>query len=131
LTPELSQRLRELQDALQRLDPDATRNALQRLAEAQRQLRAELERSRELFRRAAMEGTLASLAVDAEQLRGRQSEWNTADAPRADSGAARHERELIGAADSLIREMTQAVGDLKQTSPAPHPLAGAIKAGTQ
>src|SRR5882672_4200078 len=60
LTPELEQRLRELQEALERLDPEAARQALQRLSEAQQQLRRELERSRELFRRAAIEGELAS-----------------------------------------------------------------------
>src|SRR5205807_2053532 len=59
VTPELEQRLRELQEAVAKLDPEATRRALERLAEAQQQLRAELERSQELFRRAAVEGTLA------------------------------------------------------------------------
>src|SRR5438094_1656406 len=56
VTPELEQRLRELQEALAKLDPEATRQALQRPAEAQQQLKAELERSRELFQRAAGEG---------------------------------------------------------------------------
>src|SRR5439155_915999 len=69
VTPELEQRLRELQQALAKLDPEAARQALQRLAEAQEQLKAELERSRELFRRAAAEGALASLAADAEELK--------------------------------------------------------------
>src|SRR5216117_2838450 len=61
VTPELAARLRELQEALARLDPEATRRALERLAEAQQQLKAQLERSQELFRRAAVEGALASL----------------------------------------------------------------------
>src|SRR2546427_1266546 len=73
LTPELEQRLRELQEALARLDPEATRQALQRLAEAQQELRRELERSQELFKRAALEGELASLAKDAEDLQRRDS----------------------------------------------------------
>src|SRR6185503_5650628 len=51
ITPELAQRLRELQEALSQLDPDATREALEHLAEAQAQLREGLERSQELFRR--------------------------------------------------------------------------------
>src|SRR5207253_10011369 len=76
VTPELEQRLRELQEARAKLDPDGTRQALQRLAEAQQQLKAELERSRELFQRAASEGALASLAADAEDLKRRQAEWN-------------------------------------------------------
>jgi hypothetical protein len=108
LTPELEQRLRELQEALARLDPEATRQALQRLAEAQQQLRRELERSEELFRRAAMEGELASLAKDAEELERRQQEWTRDEAPRADSAAAASEGDLAAATDSLAQGLKRA-----------------------
>ena len=108
LTPELEQRLRELQEALARLDPEATRQALQRLAEAQQQLRRELERSQELFRRAALEGELSSLAQDAEDLARRQAEWNKDEAPRADSSAAAAERELAARVDSLAKGLDRA-----------------------
>src|SRR5256712_13687552 len=101
LTPELEQRLRELQEALARLDPEATRQALQRLAEAQQQLRRELERSEELFKRAAIEGELASLAKDAEDLQRRQAEWTKTDAQHPDSAAAAAERDLATATHSL------------------------------
>ena len=112
LTPELEQRLRELQEALAKLDPEATRRALERLAEAQQQLRAELERSQELFRRAAIEGTLASLAADAEDLRRRQAEWNRDAAPRPDSAAAARQRALAGGADSLARGIGRVAKDV-------------------
>ncbi|HEY3221228.1 MAG TPA: hypothetical protein VGJ80_10900 [Gemmatimonadales bacterium] len=108
LTPELEQRLRELQEALARLDPEATRQALQRLAEAQQQLRRELERSQELFKRAALEGELASLAKDAEDLQRRQTEWTKDDAQHADSAAAAAERDLAAATDSLARGVERA-----------------------
>jgi len=108
LTPELEQRLRELQEALARLDPEATRQALQRLAEAQQQLRRELERSQELFRRAALEGELSSLAQDAEDLARRQNEWTKDEAPRADSSAAAAERELAERVDSLAKGLDRA-----------------------
>src|SRR5205814_1549626 len=112
VTPELEQRLRELQEALAKLDPDATRQALQRLAEAQQQLKAELERSRELFQRAATEGALASLAADAEDLKRRQAEWNETDARRPDSaaGAARLARGRVAPGDAR-RARPRAVGD--------------------
>src|SRR5213079_580279 len=83
-------RLREVQELLRR----AVTPELERLAEAQQQLRAELERSQELFRRAAVEGTLATLAADAEDLRRRQAEWNRDAAPQPDSAAAVHQRAL-------------------------------------
>ena len=108
ITPELEQRLRELQEALARLDPEATRQALQHLAEAQQQLRQELERSQELFKRAALEGELASLAKDAEDLQRRQAEWNKEEARRADSAAVAAERDLAAATDSLARGVERA-----------------------
>jgi len=129
ISPELEQRLRDLQRALARLDPEAMRQALQRLAEAQQQLRAELERSGELFRRAAVEGALASLAADAEELKQRQAEWNGGDAPRADTAAAQGERALAARADSLARGIAQAAQDLAHatnvagTAPGAQPLA--------
>ncbi len=124
LTPELEQRLRELQEALARLDPEATRQALQRLAEAQQHLRRELERSEELFRRAATEGELASLAKDAEDLQRRQEEWTRHDAPRADSAAVAAERDLAAATDSLAQGVERA----GQTVPLQGPQAAARRA---
>src|SRR5438309_3569161 len=108
LTPELEQRLRELQEALARLDPEATRQALQRLADAQQELRRELERSQELFKRAALEGELASLAKDAEDLQRRQTEWNKEVAQRTDSAAVATERDLAAATDSLAHGVERA-----------------------
>ncbi len=112
VTPEIAARLRELQEALARLDPEAMRRALERLAEAQQQLKAELERSRELFHRAAVEGALASLAADAEDLRRRQAEWNREGAPHPDSAAADLERALADRADSLARGIERVAQDL-------------------
>ena len=112
VTPELAARLRELQEALLRLDPEAMRRALERLAEAQQQLRAELERSQELFRRAAVEGALATLAADAEDLKRRQAEWNQADAPHPDSAAAERQRALADRTDSLARGIERVATDL-------------------
>jgi len=116
VTPELAARLRELQEALARLDPEATRRALERLAEAQQQLKAELERSEELFRRAAVEGALASLAADAEDLRRRQVEWNREDASRPDSAGAARQRTLGDRTDSLARGIERVATDLRAGS---------------
>ena len=136
VTPELEQRLRELQEALAKLDPDAARQALQRLAEAQQQLKAELERSRELFRRAATEGALASLAADAEDLKRRQAEWNGTDARRPDSAAAARERALAERADSLAHGIDQVRKDLgpkpgSETLAAPQQAAHRAQAAMQ
>ena len=129
LTPELEQRLRELKDALAKLDPDATRRALDRLAEAQRQFRDALARSQDLFRRAAVEGALASLAADAEDLGRRQAAWDSTDARRPDTTSAGRERALGDRADSLARGIGQAAADIsKETSAETAPLGGAADA---
>jgi len=128
ITPELEQRLRELQDALQRLDPDATRQALQQLADAQEQLKDALQRTDQLFHRAAVEGELATLSADAEDLHQKQGDWNNSDASRADSAAAAHERDLAARADSLLAGLHQAEQDLRAGDALSQPLQAAGQA---
>ncbi|MBA3346150.1 MAG: hypothetical protein H0T44_12795 [Gemmatimonadales bacterium] len=101
LSPELRERLAELEQALKNLDAEQAKAALERLAEAQKELREALERSRELFRRAALEGDLANLAQESRDLVREQQQWNQ-QVPKADStGASAAERELAARADSL------------------------------
>ena len=65
-----------LQQALKDLDADRARESLEQLAQAQKELREALERSRELFRRAALEGDLASLSQESKELAAQQRQWN-------------------------------------------------------
>ncbi|HVH10580.1 MAG TPA: hypothetical protein VM736_12360 [Gemmatimonadales bacterium] len=128
VTPELEARLRELQAALAKLDPEATRQALARLALAQQWLKAELQRSQELFRRAATEGALATLAASAEDLARRQAEWNVDDAPHPDSAAAGRERALAGATDSLARTIARVANAAGTHALRPDALAASVRA---
>lgn len=101
LTPELRQQLERLDRALQDLDADRTRDALRDLARSQQQLREALERSRELFRRAALEGDLANLQQESRELADAQEQWDQA-APTSDSArAAAVESRLADRTDSL------------------------------
>lgn len=113
LSPELRRRLEELRRALQDLDPQATREALQQLADVQQTLREALERSRDLFQRAALEGELATLAADAEDLAAAQREWNRQVASSDSNAAAAAERELARRADSLAAALERAAGSLE------------------
>jgi hypothetical protein len=101
LSPEMRERLAELQRALQNLDAEQAKQALERLAEAQREMREVLERSRELFRRAAMEGDLANLTQESRDLSREQKLWNQQIGAADSSRAAGMERELASRADSL------------------------------
>ncbi len=108
ITPELRQRLEELRRALERLDSRAVQEALRRLALEQRRMRDELQRSAELFERAAIEGSLQTFAQNAEALRYDQESWNQRAETRRDSAAAAAEqRQLRQTADSLARQLAE------------------------
>jgi hypothetical protein len=101
LSPELRRQLAELQEALKALDREKTKNAVRQLGDAQQKLREALERSRELFKRAALEGELASLEQESRELAQEQRAWNEK-VPSADSASAvAEERQLSQRTDSL------------------------------
>jgi hypothetical protein len=101
LSPELKERLAELQAALKDLDPERTKDALEKLAEAQKELREALERSKELFERAAMEGDLANLTAEARDLAQQQKQWTEQVQNLDSTRAAKEEEALAQRADSL------------------------------
>ena len=102
VTPELQHDLDALREALKRLDAAQLREALKQLAESGKAMREQLARSRELFQRAAIEGSMTTLAQDADELAKQQREWNKeTQGAHPDSTLARAERDLAAEADSL------------------------------
>jgi hypothetical protein len=128
LTPELRQKLADLQKALQSLEPEAAREALKQLAEAQQALREALERSRELFQRAALEGELTSLEKDARDIAKEQQEWNRQVAQADSNAAAAEEKELAKQADSLASGLDRAAQQMEQPDAKEQTQAAAQKA---
>lgn len=113
LSPELREKLAELQQALRELNAPRTREAMEQLAEAQQRMREALERSRELFERAALEGELGALGQEASELTQAQREWSDS-VTRADSEqAAAAERALAERADSLAAGIERAAGRME------------------
>jgi hypothetical protein len=117
VTEEMAERLRALRDALERLDAEGAREALERLAEAARELREELERGRELFERAALEGEMTTLAQDADELARLQQEWNRQAGRSLDRHMAEAERDLAARADSLALQLGQLGASLDTLGP--------------
>lgn len=108
LTPEMRKQLEELREALKNLDPQGTKDALKKLAEAQQRLKEALERTRELFKRAALEGELTSLEQETKDVLKQQQEWNDKVARADSSRAAAEEQGLAERADSVAQGLDQA-----------------------
>ncbi len=114
LTPELKAQLEKLQQALKDLNAEATKEALQDLAERQRQLREALEQAKELFRRAAVEGDLANLAQESRDLTQQQRRWNDQIASADSLRAAAAEKQLAAQTDSLTAALKQVAPELPE-----------------
>jgi hypothetical protein len=133
LTPELQKQLSELMNATNKLSAEDTRRALANLARQQEQLREQLERSADMLKRAALEGSLQTLHDEAREIA--QQERSTGDSlsrgqSRADSAAARAARraqELSERSKKLSDDVEQLSQRLKkeQAESGPRDLRGA------
>jgi hypothetical protein len=119
MSPELAERLRQLQDASQRLQAPQSRQALRDVAEQQRRLREQLEKSAEMLRRASLEGAMQTLTEEARDIASRERELarapeRAAEQPRPDERGElaertrRFEREAKDVAERLAKEKAQA-----------------------
>lgn len=113
MSPELTEKLAALQEALGKLDAPATREALQDLTEAQRQLREALERSQELFDRAALEGELGAISQEAREMAEAQKTWAERMQGADTARAAAEERALAERADSLAADIARAAAEMQ------------------
>jgi hypothetical protein len=130
LTPELQQQLSDLMNATNKLSAEDTRRALANLARQQEQLREQLERSAEMLKRAALEGSLQTLHDEAREIA--QQERATSDSlgrgqSGADSTSARRAQELSERSAKLSDDVSQLSQRLKkeQAESGPRDLRGA------
>jgi uncharacterized protein DUF4175 len=134
ISPELRERLAALQQALRDLDAERAKDALEQLAEVQKQLREALERSRELFRRAALEGDLANLIQESKDLATEQRQWNQQVGAADSSRSAVAERQLAVRTDSLSSALNRVSADeakLKTSATQAEKAAGQMKQASQ
>ena len=72
LTAEMLEQMRKLENATRELSGDQSRDALKNLAEMQRRLREQLEKSAEMLKRAALEGAMETLKDEANEIADKQ-----------------------------------------------------------
>src|SRR6185437_1263955 len=111
ISPELREKLAALQSALRELDAERAKAALEELTEAQRQLREALDRSRDLFRRAALEGDLANLAQESKDLAREQRQWTQRVGAKDSLRSAATEQQLAQRTDSLAAALQRTARD--------------------
>ncbi|MGH7648847.1 MAG: hypothetical protein ACREND_12070, partial [Gemmatimonadaceae bacterium] len=130
LTPELQKQLDDVLKATQQLSPEQARRAMQNLAQAQQKLREQLERSAEMLKRAALEGSMQTLHDEARDIA--KGEHALADSlqhrgSQRDSSGSRGAQQL----SQRSRDLSQHVSDLQKrlqqdsAQSGPHKLKGA------
>ncbi len=116
ISPELREQLAALRESLAKLDASGTRDALQALAPQQQRSRDAIEQARELFKRAALETSLATMADEAKRLADAQREATQRLGARDSTGAAKEEQALAKRADSLSAALDRAAEKVPSTA---------------
>ena len=106
MTPEMAEALRKLEGSTQQLDGDRTRQSLADLASQQQRMREALEKSAQMLKRAALEGSMETLKDEAKELADAQQRFaegaeRTAPEPTQAERLANQTRDLTKAIESL------------------------------
>ncbi|MDB4910664.1 MAG: hypothetical protein JWO39_1487, partial [Gemmatimonadetes bacterium] len=113
LTPELQQQLEDVQKSTRQQSPDDARQSMQNLARAQQALKQQLERSAEMLKRAALEGSMQTLRDEAKDL-AKQERTTAEKMARADSGAGKDAAPLSERSHQLANDVQQLAQRLQQ-----------------
>ncbi|MHB1170518.1 MAG: hypothetical protein ACYC28_14670, partial [Longimicrobiales bacterium] len=110
LTPELREQMDQMRAALENLDPEEVQRALEQMAQQQEEMRAQLERSTELLRRAALEQEMSARAQEARELATQQRAM-AEEMKQGDSAARADEQRALS---SESEALAQALEELAQ-----------------
>jgi len=107
LTPELAEKLRKLEESAQKLSAEDAQKALGDLAQQQKGLREQLEKSVEMLKRAALEGSMQTLKEEAKDLA-------KAERSNADSMAKARDQAQKQEAQNNARDLADRSRDLQK-----------------
>jgi len=86
MTPEMMAQMQKLESASKEMDGDRSRDAMRDLAQMQQRLKEQLERSAEMLKRAAAEGSMQTLADEAKELAAKERALADSDRAAAQKG---------------------------------------------
>ena len=107
LTKDLMEQMNKLENATRELSGDQARNALRDLAEMQKRLREQLEKSAEMLKRAALEGAMETLKDEAQEIADKQKQM-------ADSAGRMSGEEKVNNSEKLANRSERLSKDVDQ-----------------
>jgi hypothetical protein len=115
LSPQMMQRLQQVEQSAQRLDQAATRQSLDDLARQQEALREQLERNAEMLKRAALEGSMETLRDEAQDMA--KAQRQLADSSGAATAAQRQQQaeRLARQNEALSRDINDLTKRLRES----------------
>ena len=107
LTSDLLDQMKKLENATRDLSGEQARDAMKDLAEMQRKLREQLEKSAEMLKRAAMEGAMETLKDEAQEIAGKQRQLADSGGRMSPEGKQGESSRLEDRAERLSRDVDQ------------------------
>ena len=107
LTPDLLEQMRKLESATRELSGDQARDALKNLAEMQKRLREQLEKSAEMLKRAALEGAMETLKDEAQEIAEKQRAVADSSGRMGDASKQQKSTQLADRSDRLAKDVKQ------------------------
>jgi hypothetical protein len=127
MTPELQQQLRDLDARRQQMSGDELQDALGKMQPQQQQMQEALQRSTELLKRAALEGSMQALGDEAKEVAQAQRQYADSAATPPRPGTA---KELAARAEA-VRQNARELADRLEKELAPEGRSGVQQAGSE
>ncbi|MFI5232091.1 MAG: DUF4175 family protein [Gemmatimonadales bacterium] len=117
LTPEMLDALKKLDNSAQQLSGDQAKQSLQQLVDQQKKMREALEKSAEILKRAALEGSMQTLKDEATELA--KAERARADSAKSRAQQPEEAQRLQQRTDQLAKDLEALKDRLKQENADP------------
>jgi len=107
LTADLMEQMKKLENATRELSGDQARTALRDLAEMQKRLREQLEKSAEMLKRAALEGAMETLKDEAKEIAEKQQSLADSSGRMEADAKKQQSNQLADRSDRLSKDVKQ------------------------
>ena len=107
ITPEMMEQMQKLENAARDLSGDQARNAMKDMAEMQKRMREQLEKSAEMLKRAALEGAMETLKDEAQEIAEKQKNMADSSGQMSAENKKQNGEQLANRSDRLSKDVKQ------------------------